>query len=108
MTTRWFGEKVERREDERLLRGAGRFLDDAGHDALAVAFVRSPHAHARIRGIDAGGERFDGASALAEIGAALFLSESTVKTHVAHALNKLRVPDRVAAVIYGCRDCHLR
>ena len=54
MTTRWFGEKVERREDERLLRGAGRFLDDAGHDALAVAFVRSPHAHARIRGIDAG------------------------------------------------------
>ncbi|HEX6423316.1 MAG TPA: aerobic carbon-monoxide dehydrogenase large subunit [Acidimicrobiales bacterium] len=54
MTTRWFGERVERREDERLLRGAGRFLDDAGHDALAVAFVRSPHAHARIRGIDAG------------------------------------------------------
>jgi CO/xanthine dehydrogenase Mo-binding subunit len=54
VTTRWFGEKVERREDERLLRGAGRFLDDAGHDALAVAFVRSPHAHARIRGIDAG------------------------------------------------------
>ena len=35
MTTRWFGERVERREDERLVRGAGRFLDDAGHDALA-------------------------------------------------------------------------
>ncbi|HEX6418514.1 MAG TPA: aerobic carbon-monoxide dehydrogenase large subunit [Acidimicrobiales bacterium] len=55
MTTRWFGERVERREDERLLRGAGGFLDDAGHDALAAAFVRSPHAHARIRGIDVSG-----------------------------------------------------
>jgi CO/xanthine dehydrogenase Mo-binding subunit len=55
VTTRWFGEPVERREDERLLRGAGRFLDDAGHDALAVAFVRSPYAHARIEGIDVSG-----------------------------------------------------
>ncbi|HET8620424.1 MAG TPA: aerobic carbon-monoxide dehydrogenase large subunit [Acidimicrobiales bacterium] len=54
MTTRWFGERVERREDERLVRGGGRFLDDAGHDALAAAFVRSPHAHARITGIDVG------------------------------------------------------
>ena len=52
MTTQWFGERVERREDERLVRGAGRFLDDAGHDALAAAFVRSPYAHARITGID--------------------------------------------------------
>jgi CO/xanthine dehydrogenase Mo-binding subunit len=54
VTTRWFGERVERREDERLVRGAGRFLDDAGHDALAAAFVRSPQAHARITGIDVG------------------------------------------------------
>jgi aerobic carbon-monoxide dehydrogenase large subunit len=52
VTTRWFGERVERREDPRLLTGAGRFLDDAGHDAVAVAFVRSPYAHARITGID--------------------------------------------------------
>jgi CO/xanthine dehydrogenase Mo-binding subunit len=54
VTTQWFGERVERREDQRLLTGNGRFLDDAGHDALAVAFVRSPHAHARITGIDVG------------------------------------------------------
>ena len=54
MTTRWFGERVERREDQRLLTGTGRFLDDAGHDALAAAFVRSPYAHARITGIDVG------------------------------------------------------
>jgi CO/xanthine dehydrogenase Mo-binding subunit len=55
VTTQWFGERVERREDQRLLTGNGRFLDDAGHDALAVAFVRSPHAHARVTGIDVDG-----------------------------------------------------
>ncbi|HEY3000290.1 MAG TPA: molybdopterin cofactor-binding domain-containing protein, partial [Acidimicrobiales bacterium] len=55
MSTRWFGERVERREDQRLLTGAGRYLDDAGHDALAVAFVRSPHAHARVTGVDVSG-----------------------------------------------------
>jgi CO/xanthine dehydrogenase Mo-binding subunit len=52
MTTAWVGERVERREDRRLLRGEGRYLDDLGHGALAAAFVRSPLAHARITGID--------------------------------------------------------
>ena len=52
MTTRQFGAPVQRREDPRLLTGGGRFLDDLGHDAYEVAFVRSPHAHARIVGID--------------------------------------------------------
>lgn len=52
MTTSMFGEPVERREDERLLRGAGTYVDDLGADALAVAFVRSHLAHARILGID--------------------------------------------------------
>jgi CO/xanthine dehydrogenase Mo-binding subunit len=47
-----FGEPIARREDPRLLTGQGRYLDDLGRDALAVAFVRSPHAHARITGID--------------------------------------------------------
>src|SRR4249919_2641965 len=52
VSTRQFGEKVQRREDPRLLTGNGRYLDDLGHDALAAAFVRSPHAHARIVSID--------------------------------------------------------
>lgn len=52
MTTRQFGQPVQRREDPRLLTGNGRYLDDLGRDALAVAFVRSPHAHARITDID--------------------------------------------------------
>ncbi len=52
MTTRLFGEPVLRREDARLITGQGRYLDDLGAGALAAAFVRSPHAHARILDID--------------------------------------------------------
>jgi len=48
MTTRLFGERVQRLEDERLLRGQGRYTDDLGNGALECAFVRSPFAHARI------------------------------------------------------------
>jgi len=50
-----FGEPIPRVEDDRLLRGAGAYVDDLGHDALAVAFVRSLHAHARVVSIDASG-----------------------------------------------------
>ncbi|MGY1662522.1 aerobic carbon-monoxide dehydrogenase large subunit [Geodermatophilus sp. SYSU D00705] len=52
MTTKLFGEPVRRREDARLITGRGRYLDDIGHTALAAAFVRSPHAHARVVDID--------------------------------------------------------
>jgi carbon-monoxide dehydrogenase large subunit len=52
VTTRWFGESVRRLEDERLLRGAGRYTDDLEEGALHGCFVRSPLAHARIRSID--------------------------------------------------------
>ncbi|SDH35755.1 CO or xanthine dehydrogenase, Mo-binding subunit [Sinosporangium album] len=55
MTTKLFGEPVQRREDPRLLTGQGRYLDDLGQTALAAAFVRSPHAHARIKDIDVSG-----------------------------------------------------
>jgi aerobic carbon-monoxide dehydrogenase large subunit len=47
-----FGASVHRVEDDRLVRGLGAFLDDLGEDALAAAFVRSPHAHARVLDID--------------------------------------------------------
>ncbi|MDH3739652.1 MAG: molybdopterin-dependent oxidoreductase, partial [Alphaproteobacteria bacterium] len=48
------GQAVTRLEDPRLLRGQGRFLDDMvfGRQTYA-AIVRSPHAHADIRAIDA-------------------------------------------------------
>ncbi len=52
MSTRTMGEPIARREDPRLLSGQGHYLDDLGHGALAAAFVRSPHAHARVIDID--------------------------------------------------------
>ncbi len=52
--TSMFGQPIARLEDDRLLRGNGAYLDDLGHDALAAAFVRSPHAHARVLDIDVG------------------------------------------------------
>src|SRR5262245_23999343 len=50
------GQSLSRIEDDRLLRGAGRYTDDFElKDALHAYVVRSPHAHARLRriGIDA-------------------------------------------------------
>lgn len=48
-----FGESIPRREDPRLLRGRGHYIANIRYDGqLAVAFVRSPVAHARIVGID--------------------------------------------------------
>ncbi|HEX2156277.1 MAG TPA: xanthine dehydrogenase family protein molybdopterin-binding subunit, partial [Actinomycetes bacterium] len=52
MTTRTMGEPIARREDQRLVAGEGRYLDDLGGGALAAAFVRSPHAAARVRDVD--------------------------------------------------------
>lgn len=38
-----------------------------------------------------------------EIGALLFISENTVKTHVVHIINKLGVSDRVQAAVWAAR-----
>jgi len=47
------GQSIQRLEDDALLRGAGRYTDDfAPARAAHASFVRSPHAHARIRSID--------------------------------------------------------
>jgi aerobic carbon-monoxide dehydrogenase large subunit len=50
--SRFVGRRLERLEDERLVRGRGAYTDDLDHDAAEVAFVRSDHAHARIVDID--------------------------------------------------------
>jgi aerobic carbon-monoxide dehydrogenase large subunit len=53
MGAAYFGASVRRREDPRLLRGEGCFVEDlnlAGQ--LQVAFLRSSHAHAAIRSVD--------------------------------------------------------
>jgi carbon-monoxide dehydrogenase large subunit len=46
------GARIERKEDARFLTGAGQYTDDVAlpHQTYA-SFVRSPHAHARIRAL---------------------------------------------------------
>jgi aerobic carbon-monoxide dehydrogenase large subunit len=69
------GRPLRRREDERLLRGGGRFVADlAPPELLQACIVRSPHAHARILSIDTSPARaLPGVAAVltaAELGAA--------------------------------------
>ena len=46
------GTKVKRREDPRLVQGLSHYVDDLRMaDVMQVAILRSPHAHARIKGI---------------------------------------------------------
>jgi carbon-monoxide dehydrogenase large subunit len=87
------GRAIPRVEDERLLRGEGSFVDDL-HPAggLEAAFLRSPHAHARIVAIDA-------SAALALDGVELVLDGAAVDAEVGpmvFAINE-RIPPTVVA-----------
>jgi carbon-monoxide dehydrogenase large subunit len=49
----WIGASIRRKEDGRLLTGTGCYVDDVNlPDMLHLTIVRSPHAHARLRGVD--------------------------------------------------------
>jgi len=53
MATRYFGERIKRNEDPRLLTGQGLYVDDVDlPNMLHAAFLRSPYAHAKINNID--------------------------------------------------------
>jgi aerobic carbon-monoxide dehydrogenase large subunit len=52
------GRSIRRVEDGRLLRGAGRFVDDVDRSGqLWLRIVRSPSAHAELRAVDTGAAR---------------------------------------------------
>jgi carbon-monoxide dehydrogenase large subunit len=52
---RLFGRSIKRREDPRFITGQGRYVDDVKLPGMTyAAFVRSPHAHARVKAIDTG------------------------------------------------------
>ncbi|HEX8666490.1 MAG TPA: xanthine dehydrogenase family protein molybdopterin-binding subunit [Beijerinckiaceae bacterium] len=54
MTATGIGAAVRRKEDQRFVTGTGRYVDDLTRPGQAYAyFLRSPHAHANIRSIDA-------------------------------------------------------
>ena len=49
----WVGASLPRKEEDRLLRGRGKFADDIKlRGMLYLRFVRSPYAHARIVSVD--------------------------------------------------------
>src|SRR6266545_5648193 len=51
-STQVFGAPIKRVEDPRLVTGAAKYLDDLVLPGMChVAILRSPYAHARIRGI---------------------------------------------------------
>src|SRR5438094_3279677 len=51
--TRLFGKSIKRREDPRFITGRGNYTDDLKLPGMTyAAFVRSPHAHAKIGKID--------------------------------------------------------
>ena len=53
MGAKWFGASVKRTEDPALLTGGATFVDDIHMPGmLHAAVVRSPFAHARVKGID--------------------------------------------------------
>jgi aerobic carbon-monoxide dehydrogenase large subunit len=65
-TKEWIGRGIERKEDERLLRGLGRFVDDVDDPLmLHMAVGRCPFPRARILSVDATSAReLDGVAAV--------------------------------------------
>ncbi len=54
MGEKLFGASIKRREDHRFITGKGTYVDDVRIPGTTfAAFVRSPHAHAKIKSIDA-------------------------------------------------------
>ena len=66
MSAEGIGARVTRKEDKRFITGKGKYTDDVVQPNQAyAAFVRSPHAHAMVKGIDASAaEGMDGVVAV--------------------------------------------
>lgn len=59
-STSFMGATIRRREDPRLITGSATYVDDIQLSHMAyMAILRSPHAHARITGLDLEGVRKD-------------------------------------------------
>ena len=96
--TSMIGARIQRREDPKLITGHGNFIDDVNLVNMAhMSIVRSPHAHARIRSIDA-------SAAQAAKGVVAVLVASDFKPHIHAPLpvtnsfvaDKKQVPDQFA------------
>src|SRR6185369_4556908 len=98
------GASLKRKEDRRLLTGAGRYVDDLRLPGMVhLALVRSPHAHARILRVDA-------AAALRLLGVLSVLTVRDAPELAASVPPLIREPDwpaYVHPVMAGDRARHL-
>jgi aerobic carbon-monoxide dehydrogenase large subunit len=86
-TAPYVGRSIRRVEDPRLVRGAGMYTDDVRlHDLVHAAFVRSPHAHARIL-------RIETAAARAVPGVTAVLTGADVNEHCGLVPCAASIPD---------------
>ena len=75
MAVKMMGAQVKRKEDPRLITGTSTYTGDISLPGLHyVAFVRSPHAHARIR-------RIDGSAVLKRPGVVAVVTGADLKPH---------------------------
>ncbi len=108
MSSQGVGARVARKEDDRLMRGRGQFVADIRLPGMKdVAFVRSPVAHARLRGIsippDQRGATFTAADLLGvkPIRAVSGLRGFKISEQPPLATDKLRHVGELAAMCVG-------
>ena len=118
-TERLFGASIKRREDPRFITGRGSYVDDVKVPGTTyAAFVRSPHAHARIKRIDSAAAAkhpgvvaiFTGAdmTGVNSLPCGWLLPELKVPPHMPLASDAARyVGDPVAVVIAETQDAAL-
>src|SRR6266568_941432 len=119
--TKLLGERIKRKEDPRLIQGRGHYVDDFKLDRMVhMVFVRSPHAHARIKSVKTDAARampgvvevFTGADLQGKLGlvpCAVAMEGLKIPEHPCLALGEVRyVGEPVVAVIasqqYAARD----
>src|SRR5256712_11726447 len=99
MGARYFGAAVRRREDPRFLRGEARYVADVTLPGmLHAAFLRAPHAHARLARIDAAA-----AKALAGV-AAVFTFDDLARWMKPLPLFGAPPPGLAAAITFDVRQ----
>src|SRR5712671_1523230 len=101
-STPYVGRSLRRREDRKFLTGRGRYVDDiALPGMLYLAILRSPHAHARITGIDLSAARAADGVRLALAGADLTGKVGNIKPN--WVIPGTVVPDRPVMAVDRAR-----
>jgi carbon-monoxide dehydrogenase large subunit len=104
------GARVKRKEDPRLITGAGQYTGNLSLPGMAyVAFVRSPYAHANIKSIDVSAARARAGVLAAFTGAELITTygpmpmedagEDGSRTHYPISVGRVRYAGEIVAVV---------